>query len=96
MQSKSKLPSLDPAAVAKGIGTAVEGPGYVRVVVDGKTIAYVKPATITVPAWLIVKAPKRLGAFKVEANGRWAGIAVTDSAKARKILEYVAGQKETT
>jgi hypothetical protein len=93
MQSKRNRPSLDPAAVAEGIGKVVEGPGYARVVVGGRTVAYVKPATMSVPAALVAKAPKRLGAFKVERNGRWAGVAVTDTAKARKVLEYVVGQK---
>ncbi len=93
MQSKGNRPTLDPAAVAEGIGQVVKGRGYARVVVGGKTVAYVKPATITVPATLVAKAPKRLGAFKVEKNGRWAGVALTDTAKARRVLEYVAGQK---
>jgi hypothetical protein len=81
---------LDPAAVAEGIGKLVEGRGYARVLVDGKTVAYVKPGTVTVPAALVAKAPKRLGTFKVEKNGRWAGVAVTDTAKARAVLEHVA------
>jgi len=93
MQSKRSRPSLDPAAVAEGIGKVVKGPGYARVVVDGETIAYIKPGTVTVPASLVAKAPRRLGTFKVERNGRWAGVALTDTAKARKVLEYVVGQK---
>ena len=90
MQNKRSRPSLDPATVAEGIGRVVKGPGYVRVVVDGKTIAYIKPATISVPASLVAKAPKRLGTFKPEANGRWASVAVADTAKARAVVEHVA------
>jgi len=81
---------IDVKALAEGIGQVVEGPGYVRVVAGGKTIAYVKRGTVTVPAALVAKAPKRLGSFKVEKNGRWAGVAVTDTAKARAVLEHVA------
>ncbi len=89
MQSKGNRPSLDPAAAAEGIGQVVQGPGYVRVVVGGKTIAYVKRGTVTVPAALVAKAPKRLGTFKVEKNGRWAGVAATNTARARAVLEHV-------
>ena len=90
MQGKRNPAAVDPAKAAEGIGNVVTGPGYVRVVVDGKTIAYVKRTTVTVPAALVAKAPKRLGAFKVEGNGRWAGVAVADTAKARAVLQFVA------
>jgi hypothetical protein len=90
MQSKRNRPELDPAKVAEGIGKIVKGPGYVRVVVDGKTIAYLKRASVAVPAALVVKAPKKLAIFKVEANGRWAGASVESVQKARAILEHVA------
>ena len=52
MQSKRSRPSLDPAAVAQGIGKVVKGRGYPRVVVGGKTLAHVKPTVLTVRAAL--------------------------------------------
>lgn len=90
MQGKRNPAAVDPAKAAEGIGKIVKGPGYVRVVVGKTTIAYVKRATVTVPAALVTKAPKRLGAFTVEGNGRWAGVPVADTAKARAVLEFVA------
>lgn len=88
--------ALDPKALARGIGTVKTGNGYPRIVrkSDGKTLAYVKVAMLTVPAALVAKAPRRLGEFKVEANGRWAGVKVADIAEARRVIEYVAGRKE--
>jgi hypothetical protein len=88
--AKATVSPLDPAKVAAGIGSITEGRGYARVVVEGKTLAYIKRSTVTVPAALVAKAPKRLGEFKTETNGRWAGVAVAGSDKARAVLEYVA------
>jgi hypothetical protein len=47
-----------------------------------------------VPASLVAKAPKRLGTFQAESNGRWAGVAMADDEAARRVLEYVAARKE--
>lgn len=91
-----KAATLDPAALAEGIGgKLVPGKGYARLVGgDGKTLAYIKKNSIAVPASLVAKAPKKVGTFKVEANGRWAGAKVSSTDKARAIVEYVAGQRE--
>jgi hypothetical protein len=83
---------LDHTAIAAGIGELKEGNGYSRVLVGGKNVAYLKRASLAVPARLVVKAPKRLGSFKVEANGRWANAPADTVAKARAILEYVVAR----
>jgi hypothetical protein len=84
---------LDHNALARGLGKLVTGKGYDRLVVGGKTLAYLKKGKVTVPAALVAKAPKRLGVFRVERNGRWAGVAIADTAAARAVLEYVAEQR---
>jgi hypothetical protein len=95
MQAKRSRAGLDPKTLARGLGKLKPGAGYTRVVAsDGATLAYVKRSTLSVPAALVVKAPKRLGAFQVESNGRWAGVAVADNDAARRVLEYVAGRRE--
>ena len=81
---------LDHKAIAEGIGELKEGTGYSRVLVGGKTIAYLKKASVTVPAALVATAPKKLASFKVEKNGVWAGAQVDSEANARAIVEYVA------
>jgi hypothetical protein len=92
MADKAPAP-IDVKALAKGIGVVRKGPGYVRILVDGTTLAYAKRTTVTVPAGLVKRAPKRLGSFTVEKNGKWAGVAVSDTAQARAVLEYVAEQR---
>lgn len=94
MQVKRSELVLDPAKAAEGIGEIVTKPGYVRVVADGTTVAYIRRTSVSVPAALVARAPKRLGAFKLESNGRWAGVAVADTVAARRVLEYVAVRKE--
>jgi hypothetical protein len=85
--------ALDHKALAAGLGK-LKGPGRDRLVgPDGKTLAYLKKHMVTVPAALVAKAPKKLGTFAPESNGRWAGVKVTDTAAARAVLEYVADQK---
>ncbi len=84
---------IDLKAMAAGIGLVKTGKGYCRIVAGGATLAYVKPGgTVTVPAKLVARAPKKLGSFSVESNGRWAGVRVRDTAAGRAILEYVAAQ----
>jgi hypothetical protein len=86
---------LDHKALAGGLGRLKTGGGGVRLVgKDGATLAYLKKRRITVPASLVTKAPRGLGAFQLESNGRWAGVAVADTAAARRVVEYVAGQME--
>jgi hypothetical protein len=81
-------------ALASGLGK-LKGPRRDRLVgPDGKTLAYLKKHMVTVPAALVAKAPKKLGTFTVEANGHWAGVACADTVAARRVLEYVARQKE--
>jgi hypothetical protein len=81
---------IDVKALAKGIGTVKVGPGYARIMAGGRALAYVKRSTVTVPADLVKRAPKKLGRFSVESNGRWAGVKVADTAAARAVLEHVA------
>src|SRR4051812_31423742 len=86
---------LDHKALARGLGRLKSGGGGVRLVGrDGKTLAYLKRRRVTVPAALVAKAPRRLGEFNLESNGRWAGVACADTETARRVLEYVAGKKE--
>jgi hypothetical protein len=80
---------LDHAASAAGLGELKEGNGYDRVVVDGKTIAYLKKGRIAVPTALVAKAPKKLGAFTPEKSGPWSNAVVDSTEQARAILEYV-------
>ncbi len=88
-------PALDVKALARGIGKVQTSAGYDRIVVGKRTLAYVKRGgTVTIPYELIKGAPRKLGRFAVEANGRWAGAKVADTAQARQILEYVAARKE--
>jgi hypothetical protein len=94
MQSKRNRPGLAPKVLARGLGKVKSGPGYARLVAsDGSTIAYIKRTRLTVPAALVAKAPKRLGAFQVEGNGRWAGVSVADNDAARQVLEHVAQRR---
>lgn len=85
--------TLDHAAVAEGIGELMEGKGYDRLIVGGKTLAYIKKASIAVPTALVAKAPKKLGVFTPEKGGPWSNASVANTAKARAIVEYVAAQK---
>jgi hypothetical protein len=95
MQDKRNRVGLDPKTLARGLGTVKPGAGYARLVAsDNTTLAYIKCSTLTVPAALVAKAPKRLGVFHVESNGRWAGVAAADNDAARRVLEYVAQRKE--
>jgi hypothetical protein len=95
MQSKPIRTGLDPNVLARGLGKVKTGPGYARIVArDGGTIAYVKRHRLTVPAALVAKAPRRLGAFTVEGNGRWAGATQTDNDAARAVLEHVVARRE--
>src|SRR5689334_14006166 len=84
--------TLDHKALAKGLGRLMPDgrSGYGRIVVGGKTLAYLKRHRVIVPAALAAKAAKRLGAFTTESNGRWAGVTCADTAAARAVLEYVA------
>lgn len=95
MQEERNRVGLDPKKLARGLGKIKPAAGYTRLVAsDNTTLAYIKRSTLTVPAALVAKAPKRLGAFQLESNGRWAGVAVADNDAARRILEYVAQRKE--
>ena len=86
--------ALDHKTLAAGLGK-LKGPGRNRLVgSDGKTLAYLKKYMVTVPAALVARAPKRLGSFTLESNGRWAGVACADTLAARRVLEYVVCQKE--
>ena len=94
MASADASKALDHKTLARGLGRLKTGGGGVRLVTkDGKTLAYLKRHRVTVPAALVAKAPKRLGTFKLESNGRWAGVACADTDAARAVLEYVAGRK---
>jgi hypothetical protein len=84
---------LDHAAVATGLGELKHGNGYDRLVVDGKTLAYIKKDTVTVKTSAVAGAPKKakLPEFTLEKNGQWAGAKV-DNATARRVLEYIVGK----
>jgi hypothetical protein len=93
MATAAPAPVIDVKAMAKGIGTIKKSASYSRIVVGKKTLAYVKRGTVTVRADLVRRAPKKLGRFSVESNGRWAGVAVADTTAARAVLEYAASRR---
>jgi hypothetical protein len=81
---------LDHEAIAKGIGELNVGGGSARVVVGGKTLAYIKATRVAVRAAHVKRLPKKLGTPVPEANGTWANVAVKDAATARAVLQFVA------
>ncbi len=81
---------LDHDTIVKGIGELKVGGGSARVVVGGKTLAYLKTTRIAVRAVHVKRLPKKLGTAVPEANGTWANVAVKDTAAARTVLEFVA------
>jgi hypothetical protein len=92
MAEQNVPPALDHAAIAEGIGELKPGKGYGRVVVGGKTLAYLKKGRIAVPTALVTKAPAGLGSFEPEKSGPWSNVSVSDPTKARAILEYVVAK----
>ena len=81
---------LDHDAIVKGIGELKVGGGSARVVVGGKTLAYLKTTRIAVRAVHVKRLPKKLGTAVPEANGTLANVAVKDTAAARAVLQFVA------
>lgn len=97
MAERNVTPGLDHEAIAEGIGELKVGGATgesVRVVVGGQTVAYIKKTRLAVRLAHVKQLPKKLGQPVPEANGAWANIAVKDTAAARAVLAYVAGQKE--
>jgi hypothetical protein len=90
MVERNVTPGLDHKAIAMGIGELEVGGGSARVVVGGKTLAYLKTTRIAVRAAHIKRLPKKLGTAVPEANGTWANVAVKDTAAARTVLQFVA------
>jgi hypothetical protein len=81
---------LDHEAIANGIGELKVGGGSARVVVGGKTLAYLKTSRIAVRAVHVKRLPKKLGVAVPESNGVWANVAAKDGAAARAVLQFVA------
>lgn len=81
---------LDHDVIVKGIGELKVSGGSARVVVGGKTLAYLKTTRIAVRAVHVKRLPKKLGTAVPEANGTWANVAVKDTAAARAVLQFVA------
>jgi hypothetical protein len=90
MVERNVTPGLDHKAIAKGIGELKVGGGSARVIVAGKTLAYLKARRIAVRAAHVKRLPKKLGSAVPEANGTWANVAVKDTAAARAVLKFVA------
>ena len=88
--AKQTVTTLDPDAIAAGIGELKVGGGSARVVLGGKTLAYLKATRIAVRVAHIKKLPKKIGTAVPEANGTWANVAVKDTTAARALLEFVA------
>jgi hypothetical protein len=83
---------LDHGAIAAGLGELKAGNGYDRLVVGGKTVAYLKQGRVAVPTALVAKAPTKLGTFTPEKSGPWSNAAVDTTAKARAIVEYIVAK----
>ena len=84
---------LDRAKIAEGLGELKDGQHYGRILgPDGKTLVYVKKESLAVPAELVKGAPKKLGTFTPEKNGKWATVPVADMAAARAIIEFVSAK----
>jgi hypothetical protein len=88
MVKRNVTPGLDHEAIAGGIGELKVGNGSSRVVVTGKTLAYLKATRIAVRAVHVKRLPKKLGSPVAEANGTWANVAVSSTAEARAVLEH--------
>jgi hypothetical protein len=83
---------LDHRAIAAGLGDLVEGTDYDRLVVDGRTIAYIKKGTVAAHLAHLARLPKKLGTAEPEKSGPWANVRVDSDATARAILEHVVAQ----
>jgi hypothetical protein len=90
MVERNVTPGLDHEAIAQGIGELKVGKGSSRVVMNGKTLAYLKATRLAVRTEHVKRLPKKLGTPVPEANGTWANVAVKDTAAARAVLQYVA------
>lgn len=84
-----------PRRHCEGIGELKVGNGSSRVVVGGKTLAYLKATRIAVRAAHVKRLPKKLGVAVPESNGTWANVAVDSTDKARAIVEYVVAQVQS-
>lgn len=96
MAEKKVTPALDHAKAVEGLAVElVPGKNYSRVVLDGKTIAYLNGVTMAVKADAVDNAPKgaKLPAFTPEKSGRWTRAHV-DTDGARHVLEFVVGQAQ--